>query len=203
MRMRPSLTSACPASAYLPFAAMGFLARLTSYVAGSTPRIKAFDLNTIQDAIIELITGAITLKKVQIDGTGNAASTVPTGALVVSRSVNATAVPTTAAIGAGELNKEQVPAGYISFSHTGAALTVHCAGGVAAFVRNGVGDYSITFDRQPTGANPYSSIVKTSTLQGYTVGVIKTIDGSNRLVASVKLAPAADSIPIDIEANVI
>lgn len=183
---------------------MGFLSRLTDYVGGTVPRIKAFDLNSIQDAIIELITGAITVKKLQVDGTGNAASSVPSGALVLSRSVNGTAIPSTSAIGVGEFNKESAPAGYISFTHTGVALTVHCAGGVHAFVRNGVGDYEITFQRAPTGANPNNCLVHTTTVPGYTAGVLKTIDGSNRLVVTVKLnpVPMTEAQIIDIEAKI-
>jgi hypothetical protein len=66
---------------------MGFLARLTTYAAGVVPRIKAADLNGIQDAIVELILGSITVKQLHVDGTGNAASSVSAGDIKASGAV--------------------------------------------------------------------------------------------------------------------
>lgn len=84
---------------------MGFVSRITTYIAGSVPRIKAFDLNAIQDAISEIITGFITLKSAHLDGTGNNASTAPAGALRVSSSKSGGAFPCPTVVW-GDFHKE-------------------------------------------------------------------------------------------------
>mgnify|MGYP000346657739 CR=1 FL=1 len=57
------------------------LTPLRTYVAGSTPTIKASDLNDIQDAINDVVGGAITVKSLHADGTGAAAATLPSGSV--------------------------------------------------------------------------------------------------------------------------
>lgn len=58
--------------------------RLRSYVANSTPTIKAGDLNSIQDYINHVFNGAKSIKSLWIDGTGDVVSAVAAGDLKVS-----------------------------------------------------------------------------------------------------------------------
>lgn len=58
--------------------------RLRDYIANSLPTIRAADLNSIQDYINHVFNGAKTVKSLQADGTGNAASTASAGEVLAA-----------------------------------------------------------------------------------------------------------------------
>lgn len=63
------------------------LTPLTTYVASSTPAIKASDLNSIQSAINSLYSGALSIKSLYVDGVGAAASPIGAGNAFVSGTI--------------------------------------------------------------------------------------------------------------------
>ena len=68
---------------------------LTSYLAGGTPAIKAFDLNAFQSAINGIINATYSLLGVVIDGTGGNVVTPVAGAMQVTSSRSGATFPTT------------------------------------------------------------------------------------------------------------
>lgn len=172
--------------------------RDTTYTAGVTPYIKAFDMNDIQNWIVHCFQGTRTLKKMQIDGTSGAATTVADGALMVSRTVVSSTYPSTS-VAAGEYNKDGAPAalaqligGFIP--PLGAAGQGLKAGyGIKNLNRLGAGNYEITFLKQPTGGSADNACVQVTSgnaLAGYPTATLSVVAGD--LVATVTLSSAAD-----------
>lgn len=75
----------------------------TTYVAGSTPSVKAQDLNDVQQYTCDLYTGARSVKALLADGTGGVAAT-PNPGVVQGRGVAATATSTPANPGPGHIS---------------------------------------------------------------------------------------------------
>lgn len=69
---------------------------LTTYVAGSAPTIKAFDLNAFQSAITGIVNATYSLAAVVADGTGGAIVATTPGTTQVSATLTETALPGTA-----------------------------------------------------------------------------------------------------------
>ena len=107
---------------------------LTTYVASSTPVIKASDLNDIQTAINRAFLGTYSFRWIKVDGVGGVSSTVTSG------SVNAVTVETSAGIGAGG---NIVAQGYIQAAgnYLQAGLSISSATAPTAAVERGATYY--------------------------------------------------------------
>jgi hypothetical protein len=167
---------------------------LTNYIANSVPVIKALDLNKFQEYFGHIFAGTRTVKKLHADGTGDQTTTLPDGSLGASRSLNSLTLPTDAAA-AGEFTKDSAVAALASFSGLGGTPVVTVAKGIQSIVRNGAGDYSVTFVRKPVGpwgpSVQYNSVVSVgwdSTKRG---GFTKSLDGSGRIVLNVRIEDSA------------
>lgn len=124
--------------------------RLTTYLANSVPAIKALDLNTIQDYLTHLFNGAKTLIKLQVDGTGDAATTCAAGEIQCSKAVivgeyQAGSVLPTTAIPLNRINAGKTCFGWAT---VGSAGTFGRGDNVKAVTRVALGHYRVTFHGQ-------------------------------------------------------
>lgn len=169
------------------------LQRFLTFVAQQTPAISAAFLNAVQDAIVGLELGILTVKTLVVDGTGGAAA-VPAAPAI------GTALPQTAPI-RGEYVRDAAPAamgcvggGFID--NAGAGLRMGF--GIHELHKNAAGDYYVVFTRVPSAAFAYRSVVHVTSVDG-DVSVTKTLDGNGRLKASILLGGGAD-VDFDITA---
>lgn len=115
--------------------------RLTTYIANSTPVIKAFDLNEIQDKIAAIVSGFLSLRAVQVDGAGGVAVTPPNGSVQVSRDSSSTTAPSPA-WSVGQCTTSTLPIGWAYiFGGTGNLAKGHNL--IIAPTRTGAGQYTI------------------------------------------------------------
>lgn len=96
--------------------------RLTNYLANSLPRIKAADLNALQDGVTSLITNGWTFKALQTDGTGGAAPSAAAGDIMASGNVTSAndLIATAGKLGLGGTKSSATPG-------AGQALTIGSA----------------------------------------------------------------------------
>lgn len=138
----------------LPFSAN------TTYVAGSTPTIKAQDLNQLQDYTVHVFQGTKTLKKLQIDGVSDQAVVVTDGTARLTAPFSGTgggagnpSLPLTT-LRVGELCGATVPVAWAVINSAGTLLRgVNITGditNVAATLRVAAGVYTFTTGAQPT-----------------------------------------------------
>ena len=118
---------------------------LTTYIANTTPAIKASDLNAFQAAINRIINGTYSLKSVVIDGTGGTVTAPPTGTLSVTSSASAASLPGTA-ISFGTSYKEALIFG---FARCDAAGTVTTNYNAKSSTPVAVGQYEVKFNGLP------------------------------------------------------
>lgn len=131
---------------------------LTSYVANSTPTIKAADLNAFQSGINGIINGTYSLAAAVIDATGGLVVAPPAGSLQVSGAdISNTAVPSTS-VPSGQMFQDTVCLGYCRAYWDGAAMVPVRVANVRSLVRNGTGDYTVIFNA--TMASPATAIVE-------------------------------------------
>lgn len=118
---------------------------LTTYVAGSAPTIKAFDLNAFQSAINGIVNATYSLAAVVVDGTGGAIVATTPGTTQVSATLTETALPGTSRSPGLDCKGTRLW-GWINFTGAGVAKR-HYNG--KTFVRNAVGDYTVEFYGAP------------------------------------------------------
>jgi len=117
------------------------LTNLRTYIAGTTPTIKASDLNSIQTSIVDLFTGNKTVKSLSVDGTGAAASTAVSGTVRVSATVSGTGATTVAV---GDIYKDTTAVAWGVVQYTGATTVALTRGAnVASVTRNAAGKISV------------------------------------------------------------
>ena len=167
--------------------------RLRTYVANTTPTIKAADLNALQDKIIGLFAGTLSTIGLVLDGTGDQAVTPKAGGLKVTGEFSGTIAPTTD-MGAGVLGLSNVCQGWARITSAGALVRGHNVKGV---VKNGVGDYTITFNWQPVhGAELCPSYTVIGTGVAVTHECESGVDGGGYAIVQVRvfdlLGAAAD-----------
>ena len=131
---------------------------LTSYLAGGTPAIKAFDLNAFQSAINGIINATYSLLGVVIDGTGGNVVTPVAGAMQVTSSRSGATFPTTA-VPWGAAFKDALLLGSAQVTEAAGALTFTGGYNVDDVTRNGQGDYSVRLGSAPTNADRCSASI--------------------------------------------
>lgn len=150
------------------------LSRLTTYVASSTPAIKAADLNSIQDTVIGLSLGTSTMKALVLDGTGGLA-VAPGGSAI------GTSTPTPSTI-AGALYKDTVP---WAMAHVNDAGTFKRGFNVQSVAHTGSsGVYTIQFINSFSSVNTVSAIVSVCSVSVSSDGhaTVTTNGTTNQLV---------------------
>lgn len=116
----------------------------TSYVANSTPVIKASDLNLWQTTFNAIFLATYSLKAVVVDGTGGSVVVPVAGTLKVSGSASSAAIPGTA-VAAGLMYREQVLHGFVRAYWNGAAIVIVRQINVQSVTRAGPGSYDVLF----------------------------------------------------------
>lgn len=192
---------------------MGFLTRLTTYLSGSAPFIKAFDLNAVQDAIVEIFTGSKTLKKLQVDGAGNNASTVSDGDVMCSGSARPqrsgweTTLPTPS-VALDEHTKGYTRTASFTVAVPGDPPTFGGGDAVYSMERLGTGWYRIVWDVVLTKNPNHIACHANYHGSGYVACVISTDNGGTGgrfrteigiMNAALNLADAVARITVSIE----
>lgn len=153
----------------------------TTYVANSTPVIKAQDLNDLQKYLAGMYSATYSVKALVVDGTGGNATTGTPGAVRVSSTVSAfTTTPPFAmpTVPIGELNREQCLLGAVRCHIDYLTGNIFSAGGfnVASVVRIFKGFYEVTFNNAFPNANRHVPQVTTRTYLGPRVVATVQID---------------------------
>lgn len=161
---------------------------LTTYVSGTTPAIKAADLNAFQTAINKILLGEYTYKGIVVDGTGGAGTTPNAGSVTVSRTASGTSAPTTQ-LAAGELTKAMVPMGWASINAAGdlvRGLNVYDDPGVLGGATHvGAGLYDVIFHTVPTNPLTGACIATPKVSFPRFIQCYTSADGAGRLKATV------------------
>ena len=161
-----------PAIAGLP------LTPSTTYVAGSTPTIKAQDLNDIQKYLAGLYSGLYSIKSLDVDGTGGATAGANSGMIRVGGLISGSSTTFPFALSSatpGQLAKEQIPLGAIRCDIAAGALT-GCGGtNLRAAVRVSAGTYQVTLNTAFPNLGRQTAIV-TPLTDGvtYTIGMVSS-----------------------------
>ncbi len=177
------------------------LARYVDFFSRSTPRISAVFLNSIQDVVVGLFSGTLSLAGLTVDSTGGAAISATPG-WVIARVLQLLQAAPLTAVTEGTLYRDLVPFGLVVFDGSGPTIiqrvnvdtTISKIGGA-------VGSYRITmlkcparFAAQPDGTTVYPAVLVTTqgTAQAARVEAHKeTVGGAAVLVVDVYIA--ADS----------
>jgi hypothetical protein len=162
---------------------------LTTYVSGTTPAIKAADLNAFQTAINKGFLGEYTYKGIVVDGTGGAGTTPNAGSVTVSRTATGTSAPTTQLAG-GELNQGDGAGGVGEHQCRGGilvrGLNVYDDPGVlGGATHTGAGLYDVIFHAVPTNPLTGACFVTPKVSFPRFTQCYTSADGAGRLKASV------------------
>ena len=118
----------------------------TTYIANSTPAIKAADLNALQAYLAGIYSAIFSVKALVIDGTGGASVAGTAGTLQLSGAFgSATTYPSTS-IPSGRLYSDTVSLGYCRAYWDGASMVMVRGANVNTVTRNGIGDYTVLFN---------------------------------------------------------
>lgn len=170
---------------------------LTTYVSGTTPAIKAADLNAFQTAINKGFLGEYTYKGIVVDGTGGAGTTPNAGSVIVSRTASGTTAPTTQ-LAAGELAKAMVPAGWAQVDATGTlvrGLNIHGQpGALGGADHSSAGIMTVTFHLIPTNPTQGACFVTSNAPFPRFTECILGADGGGRLTATVVVWNSAGTL---------
>lgn len=171
------------------------LTRLTTYVANSTPVIKAADLNAVQDAFGTVLTGGWTFKGIKLDGTGGNAATPPAGSIVISRTVSGTTLPNTALL-AGELPKGLVPLCWAQVKSDGSGIyrgvNILAVGRYPAGAATG--DYYVDCNAAPADLNNTAPIATSFGSTPLALSAGTGDNGGGKIRTRVQVAGSADVI---------
>lgn len=122
------------------------LTPLTSYVAGTTPAIKAADLNAMQATTNQQIAGTVTVAALVCDGTGGSAATPVAGTIKPSSVASGVGLPNTA-VPWGTCYKDQVLFGGARVNSGGTLAT---GLNVKTINYTASGQYEVVLNGQPT-----------------------------------------------------
>lgn len=147
---------ASPARAGLP------LTPSTTYVANTTPVVKAQDLNDLQKYLAGLFSAIYSVKALVIDGTGGTGVTPVAGTVKVSATVSgfSNAAPfNTASVPWGQIAKEQALLGAAQCSIVAGVLQ-QCGGfNIKSVVAMGAGLYEVQFNTAGPNALRHTAVV--------------------------------------------
>lgn len=166
-----------------------------SNIAGEAPVRRSLDrvkdlLLGLRGAVIGDFLGAVrkTMKSLAVDGVGGNTSTTPAGSLTITGATGTgTTVPTTA-YDAGTMFRDSVCLGHARGYWDGANMVLVRGYNVRNMVRNGAGDYSVTFQPVVSAATTATAQVtlglNPSVIAHGFVGNVATItdDGAGRVV---------------------
>jgi len=128
--------------------------RERTYVANTTPTIRAPDLNLLQDYEIHAFQGTKSIKRIQVDGVSDAATTVANGAIAVGGADAASAALPCALTPLGHIFHEHVLAGCGFFDAAGAIQANSRAINIESVtVAANLYVITMTFDAPNTDAN--------------------------------------------------
>lgn len=151
------------------------LTQSTTYVASSTPAIKAQDLNDLQKYLAGIFSAVYTVKALVVDGTGGASVTGTPGTVRVSSTVSTyTSTPpfTMPTVPIGQLNREQVLLGAVHCL-TNPAMTstiVYCGGfNIGSVTRMSTGAFRVAFNNAFPNATNHVPQLTAEYRGGYTV----------------------------------
>lgn len=119
---------------------------LTTYSPGTTPWIKADDMNAIQSGINGIINGTYSLASATVDGTGGVPTLAPLGSLTVTGGNGARFSWPTPTFPKGTAFQDTLVLGYVRAYWNGAAMVATQAWNVLSVVRTGLGSYTVTFN---------------------------------------------------------
>lgn len=163
---------------------------LTTYVANSTPAIKAADLNAMQTGTNGIINATYNLQAVvTTTGTpGTVVVPVP-GTVTLAGAGTGTTAPTTS-VPQGRMYKDSVCIGWARGYWDGAAMVLTRGFNVLSLTRNSQGDYTVVF--RPTVNSPATATAEVSLGVNPSVvdnGFVANIydisdDGSSRVAVS-------------------
>ena len=160
------------------------LTPLTTYVAGLAPAIKAFDLNSLQNAINRIVGATYSLAALVMDGTDSAIVSAVAGTTQVSATLTETAVPGTArAVGLDCVGTR--PFGWVNFTGAGVDKRHY---NLKAFTRTGTGSYTAEFHGAP--ADPDFCFVSGTTIaDGYAhmISVKPYLSGGGDLALQIRI----------------
>ncbi len=160
------------------------LTPLTTYVAGLAPAIKAFDLNSLQNAINRIVGATYSLAALVVDGTGGAIVSAVAGTTQVSATLTETAVPGTArAVGLDCVGTR--PFGWVNFTGAGVVKRHY---NLKAFTRTGTGSYTAEFHGAP--ADPDFCFVSGTTIAAGSARMISVkpyLSGSGDLALDIRI----------------
>lgn len=123
------------------------LTPLTTYVAGLAPAIKAFDLNSLQNAINRIVGATYSLAALVVDGTGGAVVVPVPGTTKVSANLTETTLPGTARSKGTDCIGTRLW-GWVNFDGSGVVMR-HFNSSSAAGIRTGMGSYTVEFYGAP------------------------------------------------------
>lgn len=183
---------------------------LTTYVANSTPAIKAYDLNQIQDAIGQAFLGTYSFKALVLDGSGGS-SVVPgrNGGIVASGGIEAmslmarktfsdTTTPTPTII-PGEFTKGSAPACWAVINGTTGGI--YRGAGLLTTRRTSDGNYELDCDIA-LGDNANAVVMVTPLGTAAIAGGYST-DNGGKLRLMVRTAARGTGVAMDANFNVI
>ncbi len=160
------------------------LTPLTTYVAGLAPAIKAFDLNSLQNAINRIVGATYSLAALVVDGTGGAIVSAVAGTTQVSATLTETAVPGTArAVGLDCVGTR--PFGWVTFTGFGVVERHY---NLKAFTRTGTGSYTAEFHGAPADPD-FCFVSGTSMTAGLAlmIGVKPYLSGGGDLALDIRI----------------
>lgn len=157
---------------------------LTTYIAGSAPTIKAFDLNAFQSAINGIVNATYSLAAVVADGTGGSIVATTAGTTRVSATLTETAVPGTArAVGLDCVGTR--PYGWVNFTGAGVVKRHY---NLKSFSRTAAGSYTAEFHGAPSDPD-FCFVTGTSIAAGSAriVGVKPYLSGGGDLALDITI----------------
>lgn len=158
------------------------LSRLYDFVANTVPTINEDFLDAIQDWVIALTTGAVSVLGLTCDGTGGQLAIPREGAVVTSRTYNSTTVPSPdSGLVLGEHHKHSAPAamGTIAPGNN----QVDCGWGIYSTEELPGTGYKVTLHAKPSGGDADNSVILAlgALAAGPYEWTNKQVDGQGRL----------------------
>lgn len=150
----------------------------TTYVSGTTPAIKAADLNAFQAAINSLYAGTGSVVGLTVDGTGGTAVTAPAGLAVVSGRVTDTTAPT-ATVATGTVGRGQVP---FCWGRVNNDSTFVIGANIKSVTSGGAGSTTVTCNGAPPSSILLGTIATNNLTGQRMVTANSTVIGSDVVV---------------------
>lgn len=150
----------------------------TTYVSGTTPAIKAADLNAFQSAINGLYAGTGSVAGVFVDGIGGSVVTAPAGMVRVSGQVTGSTTPT-ATLGSGTLGRGSIP---FCWARINFDSTFVIGANVTSVTSGAAGRSTITCNGAPPSSLSLGAIATSNTTTARLIAATATVVGSDAVV---------------------